>query len=84
MDSEKYYRVVTRETFERIPFDGLLGQPATQRMSIDGNQFIVERAPEFSKNVRWFNHAEALALVAGPEWNDLNPFPQIFETDGET
>jgi len=79
MDSEKYYRVVTREVFERIPFDGLVGDPPTQRMSIDGTQFIVERAAEFSKNSRWMNHAEAVAFVAAPEWNDPNPFPQYGE-----
>ena len=76
MDSEKHYRVVSSEVFERIPFDGLVGHRPTQRMSIDGTQFIVERAAEFSKNSRWMNHAEAVAFVAAPEWNDPNPFPQ--------
>jgi hypothetical protein len=45
-------------------------------MSIDGTQFIVERAAEFSKNSRWMTHAEAKQLVASPDWTDPNPFPQ--------
>lgn len=76
MDSDKFYRVVTREVFERIPFDGLVGQPNTQRMSLDGSLFIVERAAEFSANARWISHAEAFILVSGPEWIDENRYQQ--------
>jgi hypothetical protein len=79
MDSERFYRVVTRQVFERIPFDGLLGVPETQRPRRDGEYYIVERAPGFDVNERWMSYAEALELVAGPEWTDPNPFPQ----DGE-
>jgi len=79
MDSEKFYRVVSREVFERIPFDGIVGEASTQRVSLDGSQFIVERAANFTKNARWISHAEAIELVLGPEWISPNRYPQ----DGE-
>jgi hypothetical protein len=79
MDSEKFYRVVTREVFERVPFGGLIGPPETQRQRIDGEYYIVERAPGFDVNDRWLTNEEAKELVAGPDWTDPNPFPQYVE-----
>jgi len=76
MDSERFYRVVSREVFERIPFDGLMGTAQTQRARRDGQYYIVERAPNFDVNDRWISYEEALNLVAQPDWTDPNPFPQ--------
>lgn len=81
--SERYYRIISRETFERAPVGGIKGSRESQRSNLDGSQFIVERAAELRANDRWFDEDEALAVVAGPEWSDPNPFPQIPESDGQ-
>lgn len=82
--SERYYRIISRETFDRAPLGGIKGNRDTQRISIDGTLVIVERTAELRANDRWINEYEALDVVIGPEWSDPNPFPQIPETDGET
>jgi hypothetical protein len=81
--SNRYYRIISRETFDRAPLGGIKGTRESQRSNLDGSQFIVERAAEFRANDRWFDEVEALAVVTGPDWCDPNPFPQIPETDGE-
>ncbi len=75
----KFYRIVTREVFERIPFDGILGERETQRQSIDGTHFVLERNAEFPINERWLSHGETLELMATPEWS----LPEQFADNGE-
>lgn len=82
--NNRYYRIISRETFDRAPVGGIKGTRESQRWNSDGTHCIVERVPELDVNERWVDEAEALAIVAEPEWNDPNPFPQIPETDGQT
>lgn len=81
--SNRYYRIISRETFDRAPVGGIKGTRESQRSNLDGSQFMVERAAEFRVNDRWFDEVEALAIVAGPDWSNPNPFPQIPEGDGQ-
>ena len=61
--SNRYYRVISRETFDRAPLGGIKGNRDTQRMSIDRTQVIVERAAELRANDRWVDEVEALQIV---------------------
>lgn len=63
-----YYRVISIETLNRVPFDGLKGNMNTQRASLDAQFILVERAEGFSINDRWMSHSEAMQLIQTPEW----------------
>lgn len=72
--SDRYYRIISRETFDRAPLGGIKGNRDTQRMSIDKTQVIVERAAELRANDRWFLEVEALQIVRGPQWSEADPY----------
>lgn len=72
--TDRYYRIISRETFDRAPLGGIKGNRDTQRVSIDGMQVIVERAAELSANDRWIHEVEALQIVRGPEWSEADPY----------
>ena len=72
--TDRYYRIISRETFDRAPLGGSKGNRDTQRMSIDETQVIVERAAELSVNDRWLDEVEALQIVRGPEWSEVHPY----------
>ena len=66
----KYYRVINYDVLLRAPLNGLHGNLDTQRTSVDGKRVIVERREGYAINKRWVTHAEALAIVAGPDWSE--------------
>jgi hypothetical protein len=72
--SDRYYRIISRETFDRAPLGGIKGNRDSQRMSIDQTQVIVERAAELRANDRWVDEVEALQIVSGPEWSEADPY----------
>ena len=63
------YRIITAETFQRIPMDGIVGTPEEQRVSNDGTLYMVERAEGFTSNDRWITHEEAIVIIGTPEWD---------------
>ena len=81
--NERYYRIISRETFDRAPIGGIKGTRESQRWNLDETHCIVERSPELDVNDRWVDEAKALTIVAEPDWSNPNPFPQILESDGQ-
>jgi hypothetical protein len=68
MEDKRYYRIVSRQVFERIPFDGIVGNRESQRSNNDGNFFLVERAKGFPTNDRWLDVDEILSIVSAYDW----------------
>ena len=72
----RMYRVISAETMQRIPLDGIVNNRTNQYFNPSQEWVIVERQVGFVSNDRWLTHAQALTVLEQPEW-----LPQYNEND---
>ena len=67
MDSN--YRIISREVFDRIPFEGIAGgKDARHRWNRDHSMVMVKRPFGMDANARWMSHGDAMAVLETPDW----------------
>lgn len=67
------YRIITAEALQNMSLDGIVGDLDEQRVSKDGNLYMVEFTDDYTDDEPYLTHAEAIALIETPEWAGLNP-----------
>lgn len=67
MDSN--YRIISREVFDRIPFEGIAGDRDTRhRWNRAGTLVMVKRPFGVESNARWMSYADAIAILETDDW----------------
>ncbi|MCP4587452.1 hypothetical protein, partial [Pseudoalteromonas sp.] len=56
-----------------MSLDSIVGDLDEQRVSKDGNLYMVEFTDDYTDDEPYLTHAEAIALIETPEWAGLNP-----------
>ena len=64
----RMYRVISAETMQRIPMDGIVNDRENQYYNPSQEWVIVERQDGFVSNERWLTHPQALIVLEQPEW----------------
>ncbi len=68
MDSK--YRIISKEVFDRIPTDGIVGDRNTrQRWNRSHTSVMVKRPFGAEANDRWMNHDEAISILETEGWS---------------
>ena len=70
MDSNRY-RIITAEALQSIALDSIIGGLDEQRVSNDGMLYMVELAEDYTDDEPYLTHAEAIAIIATPEWDSF-------------
>ena len=76
-----YYRILTKEVFERIPVDGIVGgRNFRHKWSKNGLFVMVEREQGFNVNERWLTNEQALEVISTSDWTlTKDEFMQLYD-----